>query len=522
MLDATVDVGTVITGYASAYNASSVYIGLVTVLWSVNNSGGAQASTWPTNSTSSTFNAGDHGGTAVWKAAYLDSGNWFNDTVVFTINPPSADYIKITDPSDPGQTEILNQTVGVGQPIPGCAAAFNNSIGYMYDINVTWSVNNTGGAQALTDPQYGSNSTFNAGSQGGLAEWFIDDGHGHSDSVFITILSPTLDGIQIVDTSNSGADGITNITVVTGTTIWGYAAGFNDSIGYFSDILVSWSVVNSGGANASTDPDNGTASQFDAGSAAGQVIWTADTGGGYTDEVTITISDADFDMIIIQDSPEANASWIQDQSIGVGVTIKGYAGAFNSTWGLAGLISVNWSVTNTGSNATTDPDFGISSSFYSGDLQGTSIWKISDFVGHHYNVTFTISSPTIDFIKITDGPDGAELANVSLSIGGQFTAFASGYDVSGAYVDLVEVNWTGEGGTWAPGLGTYSTFTAGNITGSFNQTGENITLEVSDTFDVVIGPHEVDRVILTDLPNGSELSSISLGVGEQVTAYASE
>jgi DNA-binding transcriptional ArsR family regulator len=519
--DLTVDVGTTISGYAAAFNNTSGYIGDVSVEWSVINSGGAQASTSSPNGTSSTFNAGSQGGTAVWQASYFDLVNSYNDTVMFTINPPEVDYIQIMDPLNPSQTEILNQTVGVGKLIPGYASAFNTSGGYIGNIDVNWSVNNTSGGQASTDPLSGTSSTFNSGSQGGSAEWTIDDGAGHVDSVFFTILSPTLDWIHIVDTPNSGTNEITDLTVVIGTTIWGYAAGFNDSIGYFSDISVTWSVQNSGGANASTDPVNGTGSLLDAGVTAGQAVWTADTGSAYTDNVTLIISDEDFDTIIIQNSTTAYAPEIPDQSVGAGVTVKGYAGAYNSTWGFAGLISVTWSVNNIGSNASTNPGFGISSSFYSGDSEGTSIWTAGDFVGHNDNVTFTITSLTIDYIEITDAPNGSPLTNVTLSIGGQITAYASGYNVTSGYVDLVEVNWNGSGGIWILESGTYSTFFAGNITGSFNQTGENITLGISDSFNVIIGSHVIDYIILSELPNGTELETLTMGIGEQITAYAS-
>ena len=49
----------------------------------------------------------------------------------------------------------------------------------------------------------------------------------------------------------------------------------------------------------------------------------------------------------------------------------------------------------------------------------------------------------------------------------------------------------------------------------------NATVTMNDTFYIIINPPEIDHIILTDSPGGSELTTVTLGVGEQVTAYAS-
>jgi DNA-binding transcriptional ArsR family regulator len=517
ILDMTVGVGTTITGYAAAFNSSTGYIGDVSVEWSVINMGWAQASTVPSSGTSSDFYSGPMGGTAIWTAAYYN-GTWFNDTVVFTINPPSADYIEIVD--TPGGTPIPDKTVGVGYTIIGTAAAFNNTVGYFTNISVSWTVNNTGGATAETEPSNGTSSTFNSSSQGGSAQWIADDGHGHSDTVTFTILPPDLDYIRIVDTPNSSESVIIDQAVVTGTTIWGYAAGFNNTIGYFGDVSVNWDVIITGGATASTSPSNGTGSQFDAGSTGGQATWTASDGAGHSYSIDFTINDMGIDWIQIEDAPGGGGNEILDQIVDLGFTIDGYATAYNFTIGYIGSISVSWTVNNVGSNASTTPSFGISSEFNSGYAEGTASWT-ADGGGPTDTVVFTILSPTFDYINITDAPDGTPLTNVILPIGGQVTAYASGYNNTNGFIGLVEVNWTGGGGIWDPGTGTSSTYTAGNTTGVYPQTAENVTMGVSDTFDVEIVTTPPSYILLTDAPDSTELWNIILAPGEQVTAYAS-
>ncbi|UCE39138.1 MAG: right-handed parallel beta-helix repeat-containing protein [Thermoplasmata archaeon] len=106
----------------------------------------------------------------------------------------------------------------------------------------------------------------------------------------------------------------------------------------------------------------------------------------------------------------------------------------------------------------------------------------------------------IDYIVLTDAPDGTELTTVVVDIGGQVTAYASGYNTTTGYVDLVEVNWTGGGGIWSPNLGTNSTFTAGGTPGLFKQTVYNSSLGLSDSFDIEISPPSVDYIIIRDQP----------------------
>ena len=70
-------------GYASAYNNTCGYIGLITVNWSVINMENATAYTSPLTGNSSTFYAGNSMGIAIWTA---DDGKGHNDTVYFEIS----------------------------------------------------------------------------------------------------------------------------------------------------------------------------------------------------------------------------------------------------------------------------------------------------------------------------------------------------------------------------------------------------------------------------------------------------
>ncbi|MEW5937211.1 MAG: chitobiase/beta-hexosaminidase C-terminal domain-containing protein, partial [Candidatus Thermoplasmatota archaeon] len=97
--------------------------------------------------------------------------------------------------------------------------------------------------------------------------------------------------------------------------------------------------------------------------------------------------------------------------------------------------------------------------------------------------------PGLDYIVLTDAPNGVPLTNVPLSAGGSVAAYASGYNNSGpSYVGLVPVNWfdTPDLGTFDNNTGTNTIFTAGLIGGVANITGENTTFNKIDNFTATI------------------------------------
>jgi hypothetical protein len=83
----------------------------------------------------------------------------------FAVETPSADYtvdyIQIVDSPDSGGAEIPDQTVIFDFTITGWAASFNTTGGYLGDVIVSWTVDNTG-SSAFTNPSSGTNSTFDA------------------------------------------------------------------------------------------------------------------------------------------------------------------------------------------------------------------------------------------------------------------------------------------------------------------------------------------------------------------------
>jgi outer membrane protein assembly factor BamB len=152
--DNIVDVGTIITGHAAAYNKTN-YLYDIQVNWSLTNLSSANASTQPTFSvTSSDFYSGFYGGIAIWTA---DDGQGHIDSVTITINPPNLDYIVIRNGSYGTGTWVGDSTYLNGNNDTFFSAGYNATTGWFEDIPALWSSDNPSVGDIEPGP---FNSTF--------------------------------------------------------------------------------------------------------------------------------------------------------------------------------------------------------------------------------------------------------------------------------------------------------------------------------------------------------------------------
>jgi PKD repeat protein/thiol-disulfide isomerase/thioredoxin len=135
----------------------------------------------------------------------------------------------------------------------------------------------------------------------------------------------------------------------------------------------------------------------------------------------------------------------------------------------------------------------------------------------------SIPIPSVDYIIITETPNGVPLGTITLPVGGSVLAYASGYNNTGpTYVGLIDVEWSGLGGTWSPVNGTNSTLTAGAVDGLYVQTAENSSLGINDTFEVNILTAVVDFIQIRSgsLGGGTVVTNLIFNVGEYTTLWA--
>jgi hypothetical protein len=68
----------------------------------------------------------------------------------------------------------------------------------------------------------------------------LDDGAGHIVTTHVSVLQPLADYIRIEDING---DVISNVVLSVGQTITLFAAGYNDTAGYFGNVNVDWSLT---------------------------------------------------------------------------------------------------------------------------------------------------------------------------------------------------------------------------------------------------------------------------------------
>ncbi len=433
----------------------------------------------------------------------------------------TVDYIVLTE--SPNGTVLTTVVLEVGGKIKAYASGYNStSGGYVGLVEVNWiEPLGLGSFDNLT----GTSTTFTAGFKGGTT---IITGENLSlpsptDDFVVNILPPTIDYINITDSPN----GIELTTVIL--PFWGsitsYASGYN-STGptYIKLVEVNWSAIPPG--LGSFDNLTGTSTTFTAGGTPGIVNIIGQNlsmGPPVSDDYTAVIMNLTVDYINITNGP--NGAELTTVILPLWGSVTAYASGYNSTYAVyVGLVEVDWSADPPGLGSF-NTTLGVSTTFTAGGTPGTvnitgqnlsMVPPVSD------NFTVIIMDMTVDYIIITDKPNGAELTTVTLPLWGLVTAYASGYNATyAAYVGLVEVKWSGPGGSWFPMIGNSSTFIAGNTSGLYTQLAENATLRVNDTFDVLINPPPIELILLTYTPNGIVIPNITRNVGDPLLIYAS-
>ena len=159
--------------------------------------------------------------------------------------------------------------------------------------------------------------------------------------------------------------------------------------------------------------------------------WSGDlTGSTNPDTITMTGNKtvtATFNELIVDyiHITYRSGNEIPNQNISTGFNLTGYAQAIYET---LDFISANWSVTNSGSSASTSPLSGSSSTFYSGLVDGTAIWTIDDGDGHSDTVEFSINSSLYSMMFYEDWN------LVTIPFDNTWTAETLGENISGCTV----------------------------------------------------------------------------------------
>jgi hypothetical protein len=188
----------------------------------------------PSKSTTFTANL-DHEGIVIVQGESTEYGI-MNTTNHLYIAPPGIDYIQIRDSEGGGGDIVSTRTYSVHEVDMFYAAAYNNSIGYIDDVKVSWSIDEPSVGNVTVS---GINAIFiaqNIASDGTcVVQATYTDEIKHSTGL-LTVLTPTIDDIRIRDAPNGQGNVLDDPAFNVGDTPSLYAAGYNTTSG--SDIFV--------------------------------------------------------------------------------------------------------------------------------------------------------------------------------------------------------------------------------------------------------------------------------------------
>ncbi|UCF07410.1 MAG: right-handed parallel beta-helix repeat-containing protein [Thermoplasmata archaeon] len=129
-------------------------------------------------------------------------------------------------------------------------------------------------------------------------------------------------------------------------------------------------------------------------------------------------------------------------------------------------------------------------------------------------VTLSSSMPKIDYINITDMPNGTGLSDVMVSVGFTQWGYCSAYNYTSGYIGLVMAAWSADGGDSSLLNGTtafHNGIHVGRQGGDIWLNASYNGLTASVYYDVL--PPTVDYINITDTPGGSPVMNKTVSVG---------
>ncbi len=338
-----------------------------------------------------------------------------------------------------------------------------------------------------------------------------------------------LDYIIITDSPNGTA--IDNMTFNVGENDTFYCSGYNFTTGYLGLERCDWYSENSP-VGTVVPSRNSTTTTFTAVSGGTtRVRAIADNGNptvGVVDWTgTLTVTPEGLDYIIVMHSPDGGTGqlgWVGDTTYHLGEMDWFFAVAFNNSQGQIGMVIANWTTTNsTVCNITAKGD----STTFHATAEGTC--KITaEFLGTYTNTTGTLTvNGRLDYIAITDAPDGNPIMDMTYTLGETDEYYCSGYNHTQGYLGLEDCWWDSRNwtvGDVQPRYGenvTFITKTLGSTYVTANQydPGQNMSWNTTGRLDVVA--ENVDYIVIVDSPtSGKWVGDRTYNLADTDTFYA--
>jgi parallel beta-helix repeat protein len=497
VIGSTVDVGFTEWGYCSLYNNTIGYFGTAIANWTAQ--GGTASLLGPTPDEINGIDVGSEGG-IVWLNVSYDI---FSETVQYTVNPPTVNYIEITD--IPGGTPLSGGDVGVGFKEWGNCSRYNNTIGFIDTISANWTA--TGGTSSLLASTQGILNGIDVGVTEGFV-WFNVSIAGFNDSVMYNVSAVTIDYIEIVDILSWAP--LSGGSVPVGFTEWAKCSAYNNSIGFLYNVSADW-LVEGGSAfllNVTPGLSNGINVNM-----TGGTVWLNASYMGKVDSVQYDVIPPTVDYVEITDTPGGTPL---AGGIVLFDTIEwGNFSVYNNTAGFIFTIAANWTAQG-GNSVLLGPTPSDGNGINVSDVSGPVWFNASYFDGvTWFNISVVyFPAPDVDYINITDIPNGTPLFGGNVSVGFTQWGFASAYNNIDGYLGTVSADWSVEGGTAFLLNGTTTIHNGINVGSTSGFVWLNATYN-GHIYSIMYNVSEptIDYIEITDGPGGPALAGGIVPVG---------
>jgi thiol-disulfide isomerase/thioredoxin len=511
--------------YAAAYNGTIGYFMEVACDWASDDPGVGDVS--PATGTSTTFTAQDVAldSTCTITATY---GLLSDSTGLLTVLASTIDYIRIEDASGSTGTEIVSHTFVVLETMDLYAAAYNDTTGYLGDVNADWlSSDDSIGA---VSPLSGITTTFTAQQVASDTTCTVTATYGllvDSTDIFI-VLAPDVDEIRIKNAADDQGDIVTTATYLVWETEDFYAAGYNDTVGYLYEVNAVWS--SDATSVGDVFPATGSSTTFTAQKVSADSTCTVTaTFGGFSDSTgLLTVLYPRIDFIRIEDAAGGLGSIIDTATYSVLDTDEFYAAAYNITANYLYDVNANWLCDDENIATVTTP--GIFTDFTAQQIDSDQTCIITATFNSLTDTTgdLTVLSPRVDFIKIMDGANGlgSEVTTNSYVISETDEFYAAAYNDTVGYFSDVTAEWSCDFaliGDVFPATGTTTTFIAQEVTAESTCTISASYGLLSDSTDLLtVLEATIDEIKIMDAPGGggNEVTTGTYAVLETDEFYA--
>ncbi len=232
--DRLYDLGGIDTFFAAGYNYSAGYLRDLEVSWSIDDP--LVGDIVPLFGPMTDFIALESGICIV--TADLGGGII---NITGNLSVVAVDEIIIRDAPDGFGNPVMDVSLFIEDDILLWAAGYNSSIGYMGDVDVIWTCNDTD-VGSVTSP--GINTNFIPQGTGICYVMAYYDVGITNTTGDISIWTYTVDYITVRDSGGGGGSAVDDITYYIGDSDIFFAAGYNNTIEYLRDLEVSWQISN--------------------------------------------------------------------------------------------------------------------------------------------------------------------------------------------------------------------------------------------------------------------------------------